>query len=87
MSWTAVGLILILVMLMAGSKFARCSFLLFAGIAAIVALVWWIAIHHGSGPAQKHSALTFRPYAIMALVNGLGRDTLHQQNGDPAQCS
>jgi hypothetical protein len=52
MSWTAVGLILIVVMLIAGSRFARCSFLLLATIAAIAVLVLWIVAHHGSGPVR-----------------------------------
>ena len=68
MSWTVVGLILIMVMFIAGSKVARCSFLLFAGIAAIFALVWWIAAHHGSGPPHKLSELTFQRYPIIAIA-------------------
>jgi hypothetical protein len=46
---TVVGLILILVILIAGSKLADCWALLLAAIAAIVGLVRWLAAHHRSG--------------------------------------
>jgi amino acid permease len=60
MTWTAI--VLILVMMVAGSKLARHSLTALAAMASIGALVWFLAAHTPEPhPGASHASLTSRP--------------------------